>query len=51
MLKLGVDHFCVRFFPNEQCSVAGGWVGSDQVAVHLENEKKCVHHEIMVEML
>ncbi len=51
VVPLGVVHFCVRFFSNEQCSVAGGWVGSGQVAVHLENEKKYVRPEIVVEML
>ena len=51
LLLLGVVHFCVRFFSNEQCSFVGGWVCSNQVAVHLENQKKYVHPNIMVLML
>ncbi len=42
---LGVVHFCVCFFSqmNNVCLyIVDGWVGSSNVAIHLENQKKYV---------
>ena len=40
MSNLGGRPFMCTIFPNEQCSLVGGWLGSDQVAVRFANRKK-----------